>query len=138
MVEATEPWHRNDPTIWACSSGVCSSSWSLLVQPEICPVVVVVAHVFSHKTVKMFFVGYDGMIEQVASAIANPAFGDAILPRTSEAGSLRFDAEALDGADYLLTEVGRPVEDQVSWVSRKDTAPAAAEKTKHSSDAGSR
>ena len=114
MVQAAEPRHRNDPTIRACISGGSTSCRSLLVQSEMCPIVVVIVHVFSDKTLKMSFVEHDDMIEQVASAITHPAFGDAVLPRASEAGSLRFNAEALDGADYLLAEVRRPVEDQVS------------------------
>jgi hypothetical protein len=35
------------------------------------------------------------MVKQIASAVADPALGHAVLPRTAEAGSLRLNAEAL-------------------------------------------
>ena len=43
----------------------------------------------------MVFVQYDHMIEQFAMAAANEPFRNAILPRASETGPLRLDAEDL-------------------------------------------
>jgi len=78
------------------------------------PVVVVVADVLSHEALEMPFVEYDDVIEQVPAATADKAFCDSVLPRTSEAGPLRFDAEALDGADSLFVEIRSTVEDQIT------------------------
>jgi hypothetical protein len=87
---------------------------SLLLQAKMRPVVVVVADVLDHEPLEMPFVEYDGVIEQVPAATPDEAFRDSVLPRTSEAGPLRFDAEALDGADNLLIEVRSTVEDQIT------------------------
>ena len=78
------------------------------------PVVVVVADVLDHEPLEMPFVEYDDVIERVPAATPDEAFRDSVLPRTSEAGPLRFDAEALDGADNLLIEVRSTVEDQIT------------------------
>jgi hypothetical protein len=74
----------------------------------------VVADVLTHQPFQMPLVKHNYMIKQVASAIANPAFGDAVLPRTSEADSFRLDAEARYGADNFTVEVRYPVEDQIA------------------------
>jgi len=55
-------------------------------------VVVVVADVLGHQALKMAFVEDDDMIEQVASAVADEAFGNAVLPRAAEAGPFGLDA----------------------------------------------
>jgi hypothetical protein len=78
------------------------------------PVVVAVADVLSHEPLEMPLVEHDDVIEQVPAATPDEAFRDSVLPRTSEAGRLRFDAEALDGADNLLIEVRSAVEDQIT------------------------
>ena len=63
----------------------------------------------------MTLIEHDHMIEQVPAAVTDPAFGDPVLPRTSEAGSLRFDAHALNRAYNFLIEVRRPIENQKLW-----------------------
>ena len=68
-------------------------------------ILMVVAGILPHGTFEMAFFNHDDIIEQVSSAVADPALGDAILPRTAEAGSLWLDAEALDGADDFLIEL---------------------------------
>src|SRR5450755_4412476 len=74
----------------------------------------VVADVLTHQPFQMPLVKHDYMIKQVASAIANPAFGDAVLPGASEAGSFGLDAEARYSVDYFTVEVRCPVEDQIA------------------------
>jgi hypothetical protein len=59
----------------------------------------------------MPFIQYDHMIQQVSSAVANPAFGDSVLPWTAEAGSFRCDAEALYGTQDIDVEVCGTVKD---------------------------
>src|ERR1700678_208328 len=53
------------------------------------------------------------MVEQISSTTADPTLGNAILPRTSEAGSFGLDAEALHESGHLFVEVRRPVENQI-------------------------
>jgi hypothetical protein len=48
-----------------------------------------VADVFVHQALEMALVLYDHVIEQFAAAAADESLGDAVLPRTLEADSLR-------------------------------------------------
>ena len=73
----------------------------------------VVADVLGHEAFEMPLVENNDMIEQVSSAVADEAFRDAVLPRTTEAGLLRLDAETLHRVDDLAAEIGCPVEDEV-------------------------
>ena len=43
-------------------------------------VFVIVADVLAHESLEMPLVEHDAVIQQIPSAVANPAFGDAILP----------------------------------------------------------
>src|ERR1035441_8915989 len=84
-----------------------------LLQREVRPILVVIANVFSHQPFQMPLVEHDYMIEQIPSAITNPAFCNTVLPWTLEAGPLGLDAEALHCADNFLVEVRCAIEDQV-------------------------
>src|SRR5438105_3852010 len=78
------------------------------------PVLVVVADVLPDQPLHMPFIQHDYMVEQFPSAIPNPAFGDAILQRASEAGSLRLYAEAFSHTDNLVIEVRVAIENEIS------------------------
>jgi hypothetical protein len=56
MVQTAEPWHRNHPSTWARTSDGLASCRSLLVQPEMCPVVVVVPR---QNAIRVESVGFD-------------------------------------------------------------------------------
>src|SRR5450432_1429462 len=73
----------------------------------------VVADVLSHEPLEMPLVEYDDLIEQVPAATPDEAFRDSVLPWTSKACSLGFDAETLDGTDNFLIEIRSTVEDQI-------------------------
>ncbi len=62
----------------------------------------------------MPFVEDDHVVEQIAAAVADPALGDAILPRTSVVGSLGLNAEVLDHADHFFIELCATIKDQVA------------------------
>jgi hypothetical protein len=55
----------------------------------------------------------DHMIEQITAAVTDPALGDTVLPRTSEAGSFWLDAKGLQGVDGFFVEVRVSIKDQV-------------------------
>ena len=74
----------------------------------------VVVDVFVQQPFQMPLIHHDYMVDQITAAVANPAFGNAVLPRTSEAGSFGLDAEAFNRVDHLFIEVRCPVEDQVT------------------------
>ena len=114
MMQAPEPGHRYDPE--TCI-GICrgdSTLGRLLLQCEVCPVVVVITDVLTHQAFQMGLVEHDHMIEQISSTVANPAFGDAVLPGTLEAGPFGRNAKALHRADDFLIEVRAAIKDQVS------------------------
>jgi hypothetical protein len=48
----------------------------------------VIVDVLNHEPFQVAFIEDDHMVEQVPTAVADPAFGNTVLPRTSEAGSL--------------------------------------------------
>jgi len=51
----------------------------------------IVAEVFIHQPSQMSLIHHDRMVDQITAAAANPALGNAVLPRTSEAGPLGLD-----------------------------------------------
>src|ERR1035441_6847473 len=51
--------------------------------------------------------------EQISAAVTDPAFGDTVLPRTSEAGPFRLSSEALHRLDHFFMEVCAAIEDKV-------------------------
>ena len=61
-----------------------------LFQREVGPVVMVVADVFGHETLKMPLVEHNHVIEQIPAAVADKALGDTVLPRIAEARPLGF------------------------------------------------
>lgn len=79
-----------------------------------CPILVVVANVLVHQTFQMPLVQDDHMIEQITAAVTDPALGDTVLPRTSEAGSFGLDAESLQGVDDFFVEVRTSIKDHVA------------------------
>ena len=73
----------------------------------------VVADVLAHQPFQMRLVEDDDMVKKVASAVANPTFGNTVLPGTAEARPPGLDAEALHRADDFVVEVRSAIEDQV-------------------------
>ena len=79
-----------------------------------CSVLVIITDILAHQPFEVPFIPYDHMIQQVSPAVANPAFGDSVLPWTAEAGSFLRDAEASYEADDIVVEVCGTVKDQVT------------------------
>src|ERR1017187_106168 len=121
MMQTAEPGHGYD-------SGTCfeillcaTTGRSSLRQGQMCPIVVVVTDVFIHQTFQMPFIHDDYVVEQISAAVVDPALCDTVLPRTSEAGPLGLDAEALRRVDDLFIEVRTSIKDQISagWIVRE-------------------
>jgi hypothetical protein len=112
MMQAAKPRHRDHAARRVGLSSRRTVRWRLFRQAEMCPVVVIVTDVLGHEPLEMSLVEHDDVIEQVSAAIADKALCYAVLPRTTEAGALGLDSEALDSADDLFTEVRSAVEDQ--------------------------
>ena len=74
----------------------------------------IITDVLAHQPFEMPFIPYDHRIQQVSPAVANPAFGDSVLPWTAEADSFRRDAEFFYEADDIVVKVCGTVKDQVT------------------------
>ena len=57
---------------------------------------VVVVDVFVEKTLQVFLIHHDHMIEELATGSADPSFGNPILPRASKGRSSRGNSNVLD------------------------------------------
>ena len=85
-----------------------------LRQCKMRPVFVIVTDVLIHQAFQMAFIENDHMVEQIASAVANPALGNAILPRTSITCPLGLDAKHLHRIDQFLVELRAAIKDQIT------------------------
>jgi hypothetical protein len=113
MMQPAKPWHRYDfATCIGILRGLTTGRRSLR-QREMRSIFVVVTDVLVHQAFQMPFIQDDHMVKQISSTASDPALGNTILPRTSETGSFRLDAQCLNGTDDALTEVRSPIEDQI-------------------------
>ena len=114
MVQTAEFLHYHDPAAWfgpvrCLATGRCS-----LRQRKVSPVFMVIVDVLKHKPFQVAFIENDHVVEQIAAAVTDPAFRNAVLPWTSEAGPLGLDAECLHGIDHFAIELCAAIKDQVS------------------------
>ena len=114
MMQTAQPWHRYNSAIYTRLAHGFTTGRRSLRQREMRPVLVVVADVLIHQAFEMPFIENDHVIDQIAAAIADPTFGDTVLPRTPEAGSLLLDAEALYGIDHFFIELCAAIKDQIA------------------------
>ncbi len=77
------------------------------------PVIAVIADELVHQPLQVAFIENDHMVEQIATACANPTLGHTILPWTAEAGALGLDIETLDCGDNLIVEIHAAIEDLI-------------------------
>ena len=94
MMQATEPWHRDDADIRRAALCRFSAVRRLLAQTEVYTIIVVIGDKIGHKALQVSLIEDDHLIEQIASAIAGESLGDPALPGTSEIGSLGLDASS--------------------------------------------
>src|SRR5664279_1683560 len=67
----------------------CPASRRLLVQREVCWVVVIIGNVLGEESLQMTLIQSDNVVEQVASASSAPTLGDTILLDTPNRGTDR-------------------------------------------------
>src|ERR1035441_1622317 len=67
----------------------CPASRSLLVQPEVGSVVVIIGNVLGEEALQMSLIQRDHVVEQVAAAASDPTRADPILPGTLNGGTAR-------------------------------------------------
>jgi len=101
MMQAAEPGHgdylASHPNVFCCRPTLRCS----LPKAKMGSVVLVIVDVHGHQAPQMLLIEHDDVIKQIPAAAAYEALGNAVLPRTAEAGLLGFDTKALDGADNL-------------------------------------
>ena len=82
-MQTAEPWHGNN--FAACTRCLRRqpSCRSLFLQPEVRPVIMVIADVLVHQALQVAFIENDYVIEQIPAATANESLRHAILPGVS-------------------------------------------------------
>jgi hypothetical protein len=113
MMEAAEPWNRDDVSARPSAFRHLAANRRLLAEAKVGPVFVVIADELIHEALKMPFIQNDHMVEKIVPVRANPALGYAILPWTAETGSLRLDAKALYDIDDFSIEIASAIKDQI-------------------------
>jgi len=114
MMQTAEPLYRYNS---AAHSGVAccfTTRRRSLRQRKMSSVIVIIKNVLVHQPFEMTLIHNDDMVKQIAAAVADPALGDAVLPRASETGPLGLDAEALRRVDHFLIELCSAIEDQIA------------------------
>ena len=114
MMQATKSRHRHNRSTCTRILLCFTTSGRSLCERKMSSILVVVTNVLIHKASQMLFVHDDHTVEQIPAAVADPALGNAVLPRTSKAGPLRLDAEGLHGVDRLRVEAGTAIKHQVA------------------------
>jgi len=96
MMQTAEPWHRYYPVTHNAGVTHCLTiRGRFLHQRKMSSILVMIPDVLAHQAFQMLFVRNDHMINQIATAVPDPALGDTVLPRASETGSLWRDAVQL-------------------------------------------
>ena len=81
MVQPTQPWKRNDGGMGSRPLLYCTPVRCVLFQRVVKRILLMVVHVITHDSAKMFLVQRDHMVQHLPPATADPALGHAILPR---------------------------------------------------------
>src|SRR6266851_3724723 len=58
--------------------------WRVLGEPEVRPILVVIAHVLSHQPLQMSLIQDDHVIQQISPATSNPTLSNTVLPRAAK------------------------------------------------------
>ena len=104
MMKTAQPRHGNDFAVRVGVVPFLPAGGCALCQSEVRPVVMVVSDVLLHESFQMALVEHDDMVEEIAAASANPAFGHAVLPGTANGSANRDDAQTLYGLQNLTME----------------------------------
>ena len=114
MMQAAEPWHRDDLATCTMIRFCFTSGRRSLGQRKMRSILMIVPDVLVHQAFQMPLIENDYVVKQIAAAVADPSLGNTVLPRTSEAGPLGLNAEALYGVNHLCIELCAPIKDQVA------------------------
>jgi hypothetical protein len=105
MMQTTQPWYRSH-LVTAAGIFLCfTTGRRSLFQREMGAVLEIVDNVFVHQALQVPPIENDHMVEQIPPAGAYPAFRNAVLSWTSEAGALWLNAETLHSFDHFIVEL---------------------------------
>ena len=111
MMRAAEPYARNEG---ATGERPSSSAGRFLPQCGMCPIPVVIVDVFGEQTFQMALIQSNDLNQKVPSTALDPAFCDAVLPRTFKRSPGGPHVEGADRCGNLEPILPIPVEDQKS------------------------
>jgi len=111
MMQAAEPWHRDDLAICTMICFCFTTGRRSLRQCKMRSILVVVANIIAHEAFQMPLIQDDHMVEQITAAVSDKTFGNAVLPWTAEAGSLGPDAKYLHRVDHFFIELRSAIKD---------------------------
>jgi len=114
MMQTAKPRHRNNPAGCFGPIRCFTAGRRSFLQRKMSSVLVVITDILVHDPFQVAIIEHDHMVEQISATIPDPALCDTILPRTSEACSLRLNAEALHRVDDRAIELCAAIKNQVS------------------------
>jgi hypothetical protein len=114
MMQTTQPWRRNHLVTAAGIFPCFTTGMRSLFQREMSAILEIVEEVFVDQAFQMQPIENDQMVEQVPAAGAYPAFCNAVLPWTLEAGALGLNAKTLYFFNHFIIELWAAIKDQVA------------------------
>jgi hypothetical protein len=94
MMQPAESFTRNNPTHRGSPN---PGTWCFFLESKMSPVFVVIAHIVGNKSLQVLPVDRNHMVEQIAPATLDPAFGHPVLPGTLIGRLNRIDLHRSDG-----------------------------------------
>src|SRR6516225_12042863 len=84
MVQPAESWKGLNLAFTGRANFCCTTSWRVLRQSKMSPVLMVIEQVGRHQPFEMPLIQDDHVVQQVASATSHPAVRNTVLPRTAK------------------------------------------------------
>src|SRR5215468_6586397 len=94
MVQAPESGKGVDQVFTCSTDRDWPTRWCVFREPQVRPVLVVVAHIIGQQALQMPLVEHDHVIQQVSAAAPHPTLGHPVLPRTAKGSAHRLAAHA--------------------------------------------
>src|SRR5215469_3810685 len=92
----------------------CTTSWRVLRQSKMSPVLMVIEQVGKHQSFEMPLIEDDHVVQQVASATSYPALSNTVLPRTAKSRASWLASHVSHGRNHIGAKLGVSVEEQES------------------------
>jgi len=118
MMEAAQPWQRNQTGIGRWLWFDQASIGRVFAQRVVNAIFLVIAHVVADQTAKVFFIHRDDMVEGLAPAASDPSFSDSVLPWCLNPRPFWLQAGGLQEAYNINVEDGIVVQNGVAIRSR--------------------